>query len=55
MMEFIAASMWKRKSGVAIANTRQRWRQVGEVLGDEMHDLAFALDTAVEARSPSAI
>ena len=47
MVEFIAASMWQRKGRVAIADTRQRWRQIGEVQGDEMHDLAFPLDTTM--------
>ena len=48
-MEFIAAAVRKREGGIASADTGELGRQIDELVGDDMDDVAFALDTADDA------
>jgi hypothetical protein len=48
-MEFVPTPVWQREGSIALANTGQIRRQVGEAMRDEMHNFAFTLDAAVDA------
>jgi hypothetical protein len=53
-MEFVAACVRQRKPVVAFADAGEVSRQIGQVLRDEMDDLAFPLDAACTAIMPAA-
>ena len=46
-MDFIAAAVGKREGGLSAADAGQFGRQVDELVGDHMDDVAFALDAAL--------
>jgi hypothetical protein len=48
VMQFVAAPMRQREDCVTVANARQRVRQIGQPMRDEMDDLALSLDAAVD-------
>ena len=50
-MEFIAASVRQREAGVAVPNAGEFGGEIGEMVGDQMDDLALTLDAALHARS----
>lgn len=47
-MEFVAAPVRQREGGIALANACEIRRQITQPMGDEVHDLAFSLDAAVD-------
>jgi hypothetical protein len=48
-MEFVAASVRQREAGVAVPDGGEFVGQIGEMVGDEVDDLALALDAALYA------
>src|ERR1700730_2633028 len=52
VVELVAAAVRQRERDVSIANARQRVRQIGQPMSDEMDDLARALDAAVDRHHP---
>ena len=47
MMEFVAAPVWQRETGVPVADAGEIRRQVRQMIGHEMDDVALALDAAL--------
>ena len=43
----LAASMRQREAGATVADTRKVHRQIGELIGDQVDDIALALDAAL--------
>lgn len=54
MMAFIATSVWKWKRSVAIANACKRVGQIVEMPGDQVDDVAFTLDPAIDPQHAAA-
>lgn len=50
MVEVATAAVWQGERLIPFANTGQLSRQGGETVSDEMDDLAFALDTTLDAK-----
>ncbi len=49
MVKLIAATMRQGKRLIPFADTSQNIRQIGDAVGDDMHDLAFTLKLAVNS------
>jgi hypothetical protein len=47
MMEFVATPMRQRKCRITIADACQFRRQIGEPMGNKMHNIALALNASV--------
>lgn len=48
MVGFITPAMAQRKSGVAITDAGKIRGEVGQPMGDEMHDLPFSSNAAID-------
>ena len=49
MLALVAAAVRQREGCIAVADAAQQRGEVGQLLGDQMHDLAFPLDPPIHA------